>query len=189
MKKSTNKASVKWITILSRVLLVVCGVAIGLNFYLYNAQMVAGNQLPMPFGYGSAVVLSGSMEPTFYTGDLIVVEECEEIAVDDIVVYQQGSSLVVHRVIALDGENVITQGDANNIADAPIHRAAVKGKVMFWIPKLGDVVTVIKSPAGTIALIAAAIALVEIPHLREKEKDDKERQKLVDEIKRLKDEL
>ena len=185
----TTRSMGKWKTALRRVLLVLCGVILGVNVYQTNAAVVAGNQLPMPFGFGSAVVLSGSMEPTFSTGDLIVVEECETVALDDIVVYQLGASLVVHRVIAVDGEYITTQGDANNVADAPIQVSAVKGRVLFWIPMLGDVVTAIKSPIGTVALIAAAIALVEIPYLREKEKDNEQRQKLIDEIKRLKDEL
>ena len=107
----------------------------------------------------------------------------------DIVVYQDGASLVVHRVIALDGETVTTQGDANNIADDPIPLADVKGRVLFWIPHGGDVVSVIKSPIGTICLVAAAIAMVELPHRKEKQKDDEERQKLLDEIRQLKDEL
>ena len=189
MKKNKNRASAAWKIILSRVLLILCGTVIGINFYLTNAQMVAGNQMPMPFGFGGAVVLSGSMEPTFSTGDLIVVQEAEHIEIGDIIVYQQGNSLVVHRVIAINGDSVITQGDANNIADAPIDRSVIKGTVLFWIPKLGDVVTVIKSPVGTICLLAAAIALVEIPHLMEKKKDDEAREKLIEEIKRLKDEL
>ena len=189
MKNPKNKVAVKWKTVIGRALVVLCAATLGVNLYLTNAQVLTGDQMPMPFGYGSAVVLSGSMEPTFSTGDLIVVEECEEIALKDIVVYQQGSSLVVHRVIAMDGEEIITRGDANNVADAPIRRDVVKGRVIFWIPGLGDVVTVIKSPAGTIALLAAAIALVEIPHLREKKKDEQEREKLIEEIKRLKDEI
>ena len=180
---------VKWKTLLKRLALIVCGAALGVNVYLTNAKTLAGNQMPMPFGFGSAVVLSGSMEPTFATGDLIVVREREDIAVDDIVVYQQGGSLVVHRVIAIDGDKITTRGDANNVADEPIERSAVKGTVWFWIPKLGNAVSVIKSPVGTICLLAAAVALVEIPHLKEKEKDDKEREKLIEEIKRLKDEL
>lgn len=175
--------------ILRRVLLIVCGAILGVNVYLINAQSLTGNQLPMPFGFGSAIVLSGSMEPTFATGDLIVVRECENVELDDIVVYQQGGNLVVHRVIDIDGESITTQGDANNVADEPIQRSAVKGTVWFWIPKLGSVVSVIKSPIGTIALIAGAIALVEVPHRKEKEKDDEEREKLIEEIKRLKDEL
>ena len=93
------------------------------------------------------------------------------------------------RVIAIDGDSITTKGDANNVADEPIHRSAVKGSVMFWIPGLGNVVSVIKSPAGTITLLAVAIALVEIPHMREKKKDEQEREKLIEEIKRLKDEV
>jgi len=34
--------------------------------------------------------------------------------------------------------------------------------------------------------VVAAIALVELPHRREKQKDDEERQKIIDEINRLK---
>ena len=187
MTKATRKA--KWKPILRRILLVLCGIILGVNVYLTNARLLAGNQLPMPFGFGSAVVLSGSMEPTFSTGDLIVVKECESVAVDDIVVYQLGSSLVVHRVIAVDDETVTTRGDANNVADAPVDRSAVAGTVLFWIPMLGHVVTALKSPIGTVALIAAAIALVEIPYLKEKEKDNEQREKLLEEIRRLKDEM
>ena len=189
MKKPNKTTGAPWKTILRRVLLIVCGAVLGVNVYLANARSLVGNQLPMPFGYGAAMVLSGSMEPTFYTGDLIVVEEAETLAVGDIVVYQDGASLVVHRVIALDGETVTTQGDANNIADDPIPLADVKGRVLFWIPHGGDVVSVIKSPIGTICLVAAAIAMVELPHRKETQKDDEERQKLLDEIRQLKDEL
>ena len=185
MSKSANK---KWKTILRRVLLILCGTILGVNVYMANARSLLGNQLPMPFGYGAAIVLTGSMEPTFSADALIIVKECESVAVDDIVVYQDGGSLVVHRVIAVDGNTITTQGDANNVADDPIQLEAVKGRVLFWIPAIGSVIALIKSPLGTICLIAAAIALVEIPHRKEKEKDDEERQKIIDEIRRLKDE-
>lgn len=189
MSKSKKTVRSRWKTILRRLLLVVCGTVLGVNMYLANARSLVGNQLPMPFGIGAAIVLTGSMEPTISAGDLIVVKESSHSAVDDIVVYQNGGSLVVHRVIAVEDDSVTTQGDANNVPDNPIPLSAIKGKVQFWIPGAGNVVSLIKSPMGTICIIAAAIALVEIPHLREKEKDDAERQKLVDEIRRLKDEL
>ena len=188
MKKPTKPAGVKWKTFLRRVLLIVCGTILGINVYLANARSLVGNQLPMPFGYGAAIVLTGSMEPTFAEDALIIVKECESVAVDDIVVYQDGGSLVVHRVIAVDGDTITTQGDANNVADEPIERSAVKGTVLFWIPAIGNAIALIKTPVGTICLIDAAIALVEIPHRKEKEKDDEERQKIIDEIRRLKDE-
>lgn len=168
--------------------LAVCGVILGLNVYQANASRLVGNRMPMPFGIGSAVVLSGSMEPTFSAGDLILVREADEYEVGDIVVYQDGNSLVVHRIVETDGDTVITRGDANNTADDPIARADIRGAVLCWIPYVGSVVSLVKSPFGTVCILAAAIALVEIPRRREKEKDDEERQKIIDEIRKLKDE-
>ena len=108
---------------------VICGAVLGINLYLFNANRLLGNQLPMPFGYGGAVVLSGSMEPRLSVGDFIIVQETSEINENDIVVFQEHSSLVVHRVIAIDGTAVTTQGDANNVADSPVDVSAIKGKV------------------------------------------------------------
>lgn len=186
--KSTNKPKSKLKTALRLLLLVVCGSILGINIYLANAKSLVGNQLPMPFGYGAAIVLSGSMEPEFSKGDLIIVEEASEFAINDIVVFQDGSSLVVHRIIAIDGETVTTKGDANNVADNPIELSALKGKVLLWIPLVGTVVSFLKTPVGTILILAAAILLIEIPRRREKKQDDDERQKIIDEIIRLKKE-
>ena len=97
-------------------------------------------------------------------------------------------SLVVHRIINIDGETITTKGDANKSADEPINVSAIKGKVLFWIPFAGNVVGFIKTPLGTICIIAAAIALIEIPRRNEKKKDDRERKKIIEEIERLKQE-
>ena len=170
-------------------LLIVCGTAIGVNAYMLNAKNLVGNNLPMPFGYGAAVVLSGSMEPEFSKCDLIVVKETEDFSLNDIVVFESGNSLVVHRVVGMGGEEIVTKGDANNVADDPIKSSDVLGRVLFHIPFVGNVVNFIKTPVGTILLVAAAILLVEIPHMKEVRKDDEEMQAIIDEIKRLKDEV
>lgn len=182
-KKKTIK------NILRIILLVICGTAIGVNAYMLNAKSLVGNNLPMPFGYGAAVVLSGSMEPEFSKGDLIIVEDTAEFDLNDIVVFKSGNSLVVHRIVGIGGEEVVTKGDANNVADDPIKSSDVLGKVLFHIPFVGNVVNFIKTPVGTILLVAAAILLVEIPHMKEVRKDDEEMQAIIDEIKRLKDEV
>ena len=170
------------------VLLIICGAALGVNVYMANAKSLVGNQMPMPFGYGASVVLSGSMEPEFSKGDLIVVAEADSYSERDIVVFQDGHSLVVHRIIEIDGEKIITQGDANNVPDEPIEASAIKGKVLFHVDKLGAIVSFFKTPVGTVLLIVAAVALVEIPRRREKEADDEEKQKILEEIKRLREE-
>lgn len=184
--KQFSKPKSKLKNTLRLLLLILCGLILGVNVYLANANSLVGNQLPTPFGYGAAVVLSGSMEPEFSKGDLIVVKETENYKLNDIVVFQDGNSLVVHRIISIDGETITTKGDANNTADEPINVSAVKGEVLFWIPYAGSVVGFLKTPVGIICIIAAAIALIEIPRRNEKKKDNEERQKIIEEIERLK---
>ena len=179
----------KLLTISKRIVLVLVAVFLGLQVYAWNAENLLGNRLPMPFGYGAAVVLSGSMEPAFSKGDLIIVQETDQFQQDDIVVFQDVEFLVVHRIVSINDETVVTKGDANKTADEPIRISDIKGKVLFWIPYAGNVVSFIKTPAGTMGMLAAAVALVEISHRSEKEKDDAEREKIIAEIERLKKEM
>lgn len=170
-------------------LLLLLGMILGLRLYLWNAQSLMGNAMPMPFGYGAAVVLSGSMEPTFSKGDLIIVKETTELQQNDIVVFEDGSSLIVHRIIDIGEETITTKGDANYADDGPISASVIVGKVLFWIPNAGTVISFLKTPAGTLCTIILAIILIELPRRKQAEKDDEARQKILDEIHRLKDEL
>lgn len=182
--KEKNRIS----ALLRRVLLAILGLIIGLNVYLANANNVLGNKLPMPLGYGAAVVMSGSMEPTFSTGDLLLVRQSDQLQVGDIVVYQSGRSLVVHRVIGLDGDMVITQGDANNTADPPFEKGAILGTVAGRVPGAGVLVNALKSPLGMILLLVCAYLMTELPFRKQKQMDQKELDAIKDEIRRLKEE-
>lgn len=177
---------IKFTAVLRILLLIVCGAILGINVYLFNANRLAGNKLPMPFGYGAAVVLSGSMEPTFSAGDMIIVKDTDGFEVGDIVVFQEKDILIVHRIIEVSSQSVTTKGDANNTADEPTDISDIRGKVVFCIPFAGKIVNLIKTPLGTLLVIIAAVALLEIPRRKEKQRDDEKRQKLIDEIEYLK---
>ena len=185
VKKETGKETGK--RILRRAVLAALGLALGVNLYLGGARMVGGNAMPMPFGVGAAVVLSGSMEPALGVGDLIFVRQSETLAVGDVVVYASGGSLVVHRIVALEGDTVVTQGDANNTADEPISRAAIKGVVTGRVPRVGTALRAMRSPVGVMITLAAAFGLVEWSFRREKAEDDRKRAEIEAEIRRLKD--
>ncbi len=165
-------------------LVLVC-VFVGFNLYLWNSQTMNGNIFPMPFGVGAAIVLSGSMEPTLQVDDLIVAVRQDTYCVGDIVVYQSGSSMVVHRIIAMEGESVTTQGDANNTPDTPILIASVKGKVVIHISKLGILVRILKTPTVAFSLMALAIYLMERSFRNEKDQEKDKIQKMEEEIQRL----
>ncbi len=184
MKQPTKpkKHSALW----RRLALVVLGLLLGVNAYLANARGLGGNQLPMPFGTGFAVVLSGSMEPTLHVNDLLVVRRADQYNVGDIVVYQSGYELIVHRVIAADGDTLVTRGDANNAADPPIDVSAVKGVVAARVPVLGTVVSALKTPTGILVLLVCAFGLIELSYRRQKDADDRDLEAIKAEIRRLK---
>ena len=184
----TGQVHKRWKPLVRRGLLALAGLLLGLNAYLANARGILGNELPMPFGYGMANVLSGSMEPTFSRGTLLFVKEGQDVQVGDIVVYQSGQELIVHRVIAVSGETIMTQGDANNAADEPFDRSRIKGKVIGWVPVLGSVAAVLKTPVAVIMMLAAALLLVEGSFRRQKAEDDRELDAIKEEIRRLKKE-
>ena len=66
--------------------------------------------------YECLEVLSDSMQPTMYKGDYIIIDtEAAEFEVEDIIVFKLSelAKPVAHRIIAIDGVNYITKGDAN----------------------------------------------------------------------------
>ncbi len=187
-EQKKNRRGIPRKNLIRRLILVVVGVILGVNVYLANASGIGGNQLPMPFGYGMANVLSGSMEPTFSKGTLLLVKDTQDIQEGDIVVYQSRDELIVHRIISLAGDEVITQGDANNVADEPFDRSQIKGKVIGWIPFLGNVAAVLKKPIAVIIILILAFVLVEGSFRSQRDADDQELEAIKEEIRRLKEE-
>ena len=174
---------------LRMLVLLILGVFLGVRFYAWNAQHLTGNAVPMPFGVGASVVLSGSMEPALSVGDLLIFTEEENYEVGDVVVYQSGRTPVVHRIIAMDEENVITQGDANNTADEPFGVQQIKGKVVTVVPLAGHLIWALKTPLGTASLVIAALLLMELSFRKERQEKEMEQEKIKEEIRQLMQEL
>lgn len=185
MKNRSRKAS----PVLRRILLVLIGLILGVNIYFANASGIGGNRLPMPFGYGIANVLSGSMEPTFSKGALLIVKEEKKAEPGQIVVYQSGQELIVHRVIQTEGNLVTTKGDANDTADPVFDMDQIKGVVIGWIPALGLLVSFLKTPVGIILLLVCAVLLLEGSFRKQKQSDDIQLEGIKEEIRRLKEEI
>lgn len=188
MKKTTSKNR----RILRIVLMVIISIIIGSVIYTINAVTLLGNAMPMPFGFGMGVVISGSMEPELHIGDFILVVEQKEYEVGDWVVFQDGNMVVVHEVISINGEEITTQGVANDGDDGPIDVKYVKGKVVFYSTFLGKIVSFLKSPIGVILILAVAGWLIYSSYRAEKKEtntSDGDLQVMLDEINKLKAEL
>lgn len=184
LSRREKKHSALW----RRVILIICGLMLGVNVYLFNANQLVGNSMPMPFGVGMAVVLSGSMEPAMSVGDLIIVRETDDFQVGDAIVFESAGEMIVHRIVMMNENMIVTQGDANNVPDEPIDYEAVKGKVLVCIPWIGHVAQFFKTPVGIILLLAAAFGLVELSYRQERSRDDDELEEIKAEIRKLRKE-
>ena len=124
-------------------------------------------------------VLSGSMAPTYHTGDLIFVKEVSESAkVEEgtpiTFVLNEDLDVATHRVVRVDYEKkcFYTKGDANSGEDAaPVLWENLIGVPKFNIPLLGYVSNFVQNPPGmwiTIALGLILIIAVFIPDILKK---------------------
>ncbi len=172
--------------ILRLLLLALLGGTLGLCLYKVNAKLLLGDPLPMPLGVTVSRVLTGSMEPALSPNDLIVIRKTDTLSEGQIVVYQSGSSLTVHRILELGEDEVVTKGDANNAPDDPIPRELIKGEVWFSIPLLGAAVGFLQHPAVLTLLLLAAVLLFERSVREERRQKKQELEKLKDELDQLK---
>ena len=163
-------------TVIRTAVMVVISLIIGFGVYNWNAKNISGNAMPMPFGVGVGVVLSGSMEPDISIDDVIIVAKTapEDYELGQVVVYQEGRMLVVHEIIDIseDGQTITTQGTANSGADDPINVKYVKGRVVKVLPGLGKAVHFIKTPAVTVIIVAVAAILLVLSYRKEKPEDE-----------------
>lgn len=130
-------------------------------------------------GCTTLTIVSGeSMEPTYYTGDLVVAR-CGTPAVGDVVVYQPpelGGGRIIHRLVGGDGQTGWeVQGDNNTWIDpfTPTDED-VLGIAGLHVPKLGMFTTVLATPYVWVSLIVIAIAILVWPRDEDDADEDDE---------------
>ena len=115
---------------------------------------------PITSGYFCAIIGSGSMEPTVFVNDLLLIKSEASYRSGDIITYvSPRGGLITHRVKEVSDYGYIAQGDSNNIPDEEISKQRALGKVVFVIPRAGGVIDGILSPAG-IALLGCICSLL-----------------------------
>lgn len=128
------------------------------------------------FGYRQYIVLTGSMEPNYNIGDLIIIKEKtqENIKVGDVINYitENGKDTITHRVIEITKENgqtmYKTKGDNNSSADSDlVAYNQIQGTIVFKIDKLGAIIT--KFLTGTGIFVILIIIIVSYIHSSRKE--------------------
>jgi len=130
------------------------------------------------------VVISGSMETTYYRGDLLFVQGVRNpnnIEERDVITFYNPlhtDELIVHRVVSKvyinDQLYFKTQGDNKQTNPHPdpwnLDPELITGRVIFEIPTLGHVVLVMQSRVGPfiISLLIIAIFILDLYSTNEK---------------------
>ena len=118
-------------------------------------------------GCTTLTIVSGhSMEPTYYTGDL-VVSRCGPVEIGDVVTYNPpnvGGARVIHRIIGGDASGWIVQGDNNDFVDPwkPTDEN-ILGSAVLHLPQVGKFAAILLSPLTWISLMVVALAVVVWP--------------------------
>jgi len=115
---------------------------------------------PFLMGAGSSyTVMSGSMSPALYPGDLVIVKETEstDINIGDILTVRSGELAFTHRVVEKrEGTLFRLKGDANEDPDPTLVEASqIIGKVIITFP-----FSHLYTPYGFASVVLAPAALI-----------------------------
>ncbi|MBI2238937.1 MAG: signal peptidase I [Actinobacteria bacterium] len=128
-----------------------------------GAGMLLSITLPYLFGYRSLTVLSGSMEPTLHTGDVVVVEEISplDVKIGDVVSFRDPADetrIITHRVRSMQVEEgtvrFVTKGDSNTgVEHWKVSADGTVGRVGYHVWRLGYALFWIRGRYGRLILV------------------------------------
>lgn len=155
-----TKISRKVINILQYIIIIILIVLIA--YYSYQKFILQKKYVPF-FNHNFFIILSGSMETTINTKDLIVTSPKDTYEKGDIIAFNQEETVTVHRIIDVKNEDgtksYVTKGDNNNAEDLDeVKNEDILGAYNFTIPILGSII--IFFATNPILLIVLIVALV-----------------------------
>ena len=112
------------------------------------------------FGYESYKILSGSMEPTLTTGEIVLINtnDCD-VKIGEVIAFQTGDHVIVHRVAEMISDGVyVTKGDANSSADlSPVEQWQILGTMWMKLGILTHVWLLFTSKGGVMVAIGLVV--------------------------------
>lgn len=171
MTKEKSSIIHKVLTIVGTVLCVILIPILIINLTLITKSVVNKDEVPSVGGMLPLIVLTDSMVPEIYSGDLIICNtaEADEIEVNDVISFfdpaGNGTSIVTHRVIEIVEENgeifFRTRGDNNNTEDKELVPAEnLVGIYKMRIAGAGNIAMFMQSTTGLIICVVLPIILL-----------------------------
>ena len=198
--KSNHSPSQTILSVLGTVLCLILAPILILNVSLIIRSFTAPDEVPRVGKWLPLVVMTDSMYPEIHSGDLIIcqVKDAEEVQVRDVISFfdpaGNGTSVVTHRVIEVKNEDgriaFITQGDANNTADArPVPAEKLVGVYHTRIAGVGNVIMFMQTTQGLLLCVVLPIVLLMGYDMLRRRKFEKTKQQDTDALLRELEEL
>lgn len=146
-------------------------VGVSLFVLIICLQRFSNNRLSF-FNYRMFTVVSGSMEPEYEIGDVLIAKEKDPstIKVGDAISYlgtigQFEDKVITHRVINIekdeDGKLLFhTKGDANLIEDPVVHQDKLYGVVIYKTVILSNIYRVVGTSIGMFIFVVLPILYI-----------------------------
>jgi signal peptidase I len=129
------------------------------------------------------IIINGnSMEPLFHKGDLVILREAKDYALEDIVAYRNPDlGTVFHRIVGESAAGYEMQGDNNNWLDGyqPV-KSDILGKYWIKLDNIGNILTFLRQPVKLAILIGALCLIIGIVMYLQNSKSNKNGKKFIE---------
>ena len=145
---------------------------------------------PTLFGHQMYFIRTGSMSPYLEPGDVIISKKYDGGDLiagkdGDVVTYYGNMNgtveLITHRVIEVDGDKVVTQGDFNNVADLPITKDDIEAVMVHKTVVIDKIYKIISTTWGFWLFIFTPIASLIVAEIVSLVKELKKEKEVADE--------
>jgi signal peptidase len=141
-------------------------IVLGLSFLMILAKVSDKNN-KTPF-VGLYTVTNESMSPKINAYDVVLTlkTNVNNLKKDDIVTYYSlnifnGFSILTNRVVEVNEDNtIIVKGASDNDVPETIVQPNIIGKVIFVVPKIGNINGILSSKSGWLSLLLIPIIIV-----------------------------
>lgn len=168
--KTETSASHKVLSVIGIIICIILIPILIINITLIIKSRTNSVNVPKIGGYCPLIILTGSMEPEFNDGDLIIVKQIDgkDVKVGDVISFfdpeSTNNSVLTHRVTEVIEENGTlsfrTKGDANNTEDKiPVNADNLVGIYKSRIPGAGNIAMFMQSTAGLVLCVIFPLIL------------------------------
>lgn len=148
------------------------------------------------FGYKAYIITTNSMQPSIYSGDIVIVKEVDEdeLKIGDLITFKQNNKVITHRITNIEiistQKIYTTKGDNNNIEDEQkVQHYMIEGKKVLTIPKLGHIIKILENEIIFLIIVIILLILLFFKIRKEEKMEIRREKKKIEQEKRKKNSI